>query len=212
MAPQLRVLMVCTGNICRSPAGERLLAVAGDESVSASSAGTGAVVGDPISPLMADLLTGVGVPVDGFAARQLTPQIIEDCDLVLTMASQHRRWVVDRVPGAVRRTFTLLELAHVADAIELPAGLTSAQRLLELVDAAPRLRLRPDVADKLSERVDVPDPYGRDESAYNEALGLIGDAVYRILGLDPTGWLLPVDPGFDEDVELDDQLFDMGAR
>jgi len=210
MTQQFSVLMVCTGNICRSPAAERLLDAAGDGSVMASSAGTAAVVGDPISPVMADLLRASQVPVGGFAARQLTPELIDAADLVLTLSSRHRRWVVDRVPSAVRRTFTLLELAHVADAMLLPSGLTDAERMIQLVEAAPTLRLRPDVASKLSAQIDVPDPYGLGEEVYDQALRLIGDAIYRIIGLDPTGWLAPAEPV--EDGDLDDRLFDMGGR
>jgi protein-tyrosine phosphatase len=184
------MLVVCTGNICRSPAGERLFAVAADRSIVVSSAGTAAMVGYPISPLMADRLVGLGVPVDGFAARQLTPDLIRQADLVLTMEKQQRRWVVDRVPEAVRKVFTLRELAHVADVVgPLSPGLTTAQRLTSLAEVVPQLRLRADVARKITHHLTVQDPYGRDDGTYDKALGQIGDAVYRILGVDPTGWL-----------------------
>ena len=61
------VLFVCTGNVCRSPAAERLLRRDLDEmaggfgglsGVHISSAGTGALVGEPISPPMASLVAG----------------------------------------------------------------------------------------------------------------------------------------------------------
>ena len=50
------ILTVCTGNICRSPAVERLLTRKLGPTVSVSSAGTHALVGHPIAEPMASLL------------------------------------------------------------------------------------------------------------------------------------------------------------
>ena len=79
------VLFVCTGNVCRSPAAERLVrrgidvavgGIAGLSGVTVSSAGTWALVGEPISPPMAALIAGDGADAKGFAARQLTADIV----------------------------------------------------------------------------------------------------------------------------------------
>ena len=127
MTSPFAVLTVCTGNICRSPAAERLLAarLGAGSGVAVSSAGVGAVVGAPIPPPMAALLSGAGVSPDGFAARQLTAAMLRDSDLVLVLTRGHRARVVDVYPGAVRRTFTLRELARLAAAVgpdALPDG------------------------------------------------------------------------------------------
>ena len=55
------ILTVCTGNVCRSPAVERLLASKLGPTVSVASAGTHALVGHPISEPMAVLLQNSGV-------------------------------------------------------------------------------------------------------------------------------------------------------
>ena len=60
------ILAVCTGNICRSPAVERLLASQVAPSVSVSSAGTHALVGHPISEPMATLLRQAAVEPEPF--------------------------------------------------------------------------------------------------------------------------------------------------
>lgn len=65
------VLCVCTGNICRSPAAERLLAVALGPTVTVASAGTYAMKGDPISPPMDTFVEQAGGSAASFAARQL---------------------------------------------------------------------------------------------------------------------------------------------
>ena len=90
----VRILTVCTGNICRSPVAERLLQAGLDQvqpgSFEVRSAGTRAMVGEPIQPLSADIIRTYGGTPDGFAARQLTPEILRESDLVLTMTARHR--------------------------------------------------------------------------------------------------------------------------
>jgi len=99
----VHVLFVCTGNICRSPTAERLTRAFADEhdlrEVTASSAGTRAVVGYGMEPTAAE----------GFRARQLSPAIVDDADLILAMTTRHRDRVMSESPRAMRRTFTLLE-------------------------------------------------------------------------------------------------------
>lgn len=172
------LLVVCTGNICRSPAAERLLAAAlgPDAGVRVASAGTHAVVGAPVSPPMAELVAGAGATSEGFAARQLARAMVEAAAAVVTMTRRHRAHVVELVPAAVRRTFTLRELARLAAAVDpaaLPPG-PPAERLRALVPlaAAQRGRVRADPADD-----DVEDPYGLDDAAYARSFAQLRPAV-----------------------------------
>jgi protein-tyrosine phosphatase len=68
------ILVVCIGNVCRSPAAERVLRQRLGPTVTAESAGTFGLVGEPISAPVAQLLAERGVNVDGFAARRLSPR------------------------------------------------------------------------------------------------------------------------------------------
>lgn len=186
-----RVLVVCEGNVCRSPAAEVLLrsALGAGAGIEVASAGLGARVGAPVDESVRRLLLGRGVPADG-RARQLTPDLVRAADVVLTMTAAQRGAVVSRVPAAVRRVFVLRELAalaRLADPMDRPEALGSgpeaADRLTALVASAGRLRaLRGPSADD-----DVPDPYGRGEEAHARAFALVTDAVDGLAGfLAPT--------------------------
>ena len=110
-----RVLIVFTGNVCRSPFVERLLRTTlAPGGIEITSAGTGALVGDPIEPRVAKHLLAQGGDPTGFAARQLTPALVAEADLVLTATRRHRSDVVVTHPAAMRYTFTLSDFAHLA--------------------------------------------------------------------------------------------------
>jgi protein-tyrosine-phosphatase len=89
-----RILLVCTGNICRSPLAaallERALTERGIAGIEVSSAGTGAWDGAPVSE--GAYLVGLerGLDLSGHRARLLTRELVEGADLVLTMARHHR--------------------------------------------------------------------------------------------------------------------------
>src|SRR5919107_4650993 len=122
--PVFTVLLVCTGNICRSALGERLgrayLAdVLGEDAgaVRLVSAGVQAVVGSAMHPDSALVLRGLGGSPDGFVARQLVDDMAIDADLTLTMTRQHRRTVLRGAPRALSRTFTLREAADLVELV-----------------------------------------------------------------------------------------------
>jgi sulfate adenylyltransferase len=113
----MRVLFVCTANICRSAYAEVLARhVLGPGSgLAVASAGT---YGLPAQPLNPDI--GVHLPVgadpSGFASRRVTRADVEGADLVLAMEASHRRFLLDEFPAAFRRVFLLGQFAEaVAD-------------------------------------------------------------------------------------------------
>jgi protein-tyrosine phosphatase len=170
------ILCVCTGNICRSPVAERLLANRLGPSVEVSSAGTFGPVGSPIAEPMARRLRSAGVSPDSFAARRLLASMARSVDLVLALTKAHRGAVVELMPAVVRRSFTLLEFARLLEDLapgELPDG-TPAARLAVAVPLLAGRRSRSPASD------DVEDPFGRPEAAYERAFIEIDEAVDRI--------------------------------
>ena len=174
-----RILVVCTGNICRSPAVERLLAarLAGAD-VEVTSAGTRAVVGAPVSAPMVPLVRAAGASVEGFAARQLTVDQIREADLVIAATRGHRSAIVELVPAVVRRTFTLLELARLVAHVD-PQVLHAAGTPGDRVRALPQLAAA--VRHVAGQGVDdVEDPINGSDAVYQASFDQIAPAVGTI--------------------------------
>jgi protein-tyrosine phosphatase len=91
------VLVVCVGNICRSPVGERMLRAA-LPGLRIDSAGIGAVVGAPADPVAAAVAAARGVSLEGHVARQFDAALAAQYDLILTMEPGHRREIARLVP------------------------------------------------------------------------------------------------------------------
>lgn len=186
MGNEFRILTVCTGNVCRSPAAEILLRRGLGHGVVVESAGTQALVDRPLDPVMADTLAPLGVTGDGFAARLLEPEMIERADLVLAMTREHRSAVVTLVPTAMRRTFTLAEFAGLLEAWEEDGRVRPfytvrvPDRLREFMAVAARLRGRVRPAAETDH--DIPDPFMLAPEVYRDSVEQIAAAVGTIVG------------------------------
>lgn len=117
-----KILLVCTGNICRSPLAaalmQRALAERGVDGIAVSSAGTGAWDGAPVSE--GAYLVGLeqGLDLSAHRARLLTRDLVEQSELILTMARHHRARVDEL--GGEGRVFVLGEYAsREGDAAEV---------------------------------------------------------------------------------------------
>lgn len=93
-----RVMVVCVGNICRSPLGERVLQ-AGLPGVTVTSAGIGALVGHAADPLAAEVAAEHGISLDGHVARQFTAELGGTQDLILVMEPGHKVEITRLAPA-----------------------------------------------------------------------------------------------------------------
>jgi protein-tyrosine phosphatase len=199
-----QVLVVCTGNICRSPMAEgflrelfhdRLEAAADDgdvESIHVSSAGTAAWDGSRATGEAIEAAADREADIRDHRARRLAAHHLVQADLVLAMATEHRDTADRLAPTAAPRTFTAKELAQLLDALPGPApeGPT-------ITDPAALLRARVAQADALridgfeGNRfdLDVVDPIGLSMDTYRavawELDKLCTDLVDGLLGKAP---------------------------
>jgi protein-tyrosine phosphatase len=179
------VLHVCMGNICRSPMAERLLARAvrdraGDntgELLRSLSAGTGGWhEGEQMNPPAARLVRARRGSDDGFVARKLRGDFIDEADLILTATADQYDYVVALRPDAVGRTFVLGEFGRLLGAVDrsaLPPAEAKPEavhaRGAAIVKAVARLRGddQPQGAD------DLDDPWGRGDQTFQR----VGDEI-----------------------------------
>jgi len=169
------ILVVCIGNVCRSPVAERLLRSRLDgllgerrDAVTVESVGVRALVGNPVDALSSQELARLGGSAEGFAARQLTQAHMLQADLVLTMTIELRSRVLEEAPSALRRTFTLTEFAELVEGVipESPRELVA--------DAAQRR------SSAVLDDYDVADPIGGSAELHREVAVVIDDAVRRV--------------------------------
>ena len=175
MADEARILIVCTGNICRSPFIERLLQHQLDQRRPGSgqrilvhSAGTGALVGSPMDQRAAAQLVEHGGDPAGFRARDLTPDLIAESALVLTATREHRGKVAVMYPKALRQVFTLCDFADLvedADGLKNRVTPTNPQAWVREVihEAAARRGLKPPL--ELAQ-ADIVDPFRRKDEVF----------------------------------------------
>jgi protein-tyrosine phosphatase len=179
------VLHVCMGNICRSPMAERLLdravrdRIGGDGAkvVRSVSAGTGGWhEGEEMNPPAARQVRGRGGSVDGFEARKLRGDYLDEADLILTATADQYDYVVALRPAAAGHTFVLGEFGRLLGAID-PSGLPAAGTGADAVQArgeaivAAVARLRDEDGPRPED--DLDDPWGRGDQTFQR----IGDEI-----------------------------------
>lgn len=188
----LHILVVCTGNICRSPLAAQILTTRlGSQDASVSSAGTHAREGTPPTPDTLLIGRRLGLPADRgswHTSRLLNESLLRKADLVLTMTRDHRRMVVEMCPASSRYTFTIREFGRLGvslsdddllDAVSFPARNqieTSGGRLAAVLQIlASRRGLTPPPL--CPEDYDVIDPFGRSVQTYERAASEMAQGV-----------------------------------
>lgn len=103
-----RVLVVCEGNICRSPLACAMLAQALPD-IGFSSAGTHALVGEGADPLVLEMARERGVQLEKHVATALTDEQVRAADLILTMTKVQRKQIEQAWPYARGKVYRLNE-------------------------------------------------------------------------------------------------------
>lgn len=129
----LMILLVCTGNTCRSPMAEVMcrkmiadrlgctMAELNDRGVMVMSAGISAMMGARPSPEAVSVMSRLGLPLADHESQPLTAHLVRHADIIWTMTRSHRQAIVAQWPEASPRTFVLgHDQSDIADPIGGP--------------------------------------------------------------------------------------------
>jgi len=124
-----RILVVCTGNICRSPMAEGFLreAIAADPHLRARgieirSAGIHGWDGSPASTLAVEVMRQREVEISGHRSQPMSEELAAWADLILTMTAAQRTWIQHAFPEADGKVMRLAEYSGGTGDIGDPYG------------------------------------------------------------------------------------------
>jgi len=147
------VLLVCTGNSCRSIMAEgilkKYLKELGKDDIEVTSAGVHAIDGARPTRETIEVMKKEGVDVSGFRSKALSDELIKKADLILVMTTYHMDEIIARSPDAASKIHMVKQF-----------GINREEQACEDLDIA--------------------DPIGMDESFYEEILSVLRKEMGRI--------------------------------
>lgn len=147
------VLLICTGNSCRSIMAEgmlkKYLKELGKDDIEVMSAGVHAIDGINPTKETIEVMNEEGVDVSGFKSRALTNELIKKADIILVMAGHHIDDIITRIPAAASKIHLLKQFGTKCET-------------------------------SVCEDLDIADPIGRDKNFYEEVRSAIKKEMKRI--------------------------------
>lgn len=129
-------MMVCVGNICRSPMAEAILQHYNPD-VNVYSSGLSALAGKPEDPHTKQVLSSVGIEIE-HVAQQINSVLVKNADIILTMEDRHVQAIISQFPES---------------------------------------RGKVHLIGKWQSNKQIPDPYKKDITAFQESYALINDGL-----------------------------------
>lgn len=118
--PCSSILVLCEGNLCRSPIAAGLLQNALGPGFRVASAGLAARAGCPPDPEAVRLMAGRDLDISGHASRPVTPAMVLEAGLILVMDPRQKDWCTALAPTARGRVFLLGHWRNPPEAIDDP--------------------------------------------------------------------------------------------
>jgi len=123
------ILFVCTGNICRSPMAEGLFRemTRSRGNIEVSSAGVGAVRGQPPSPHSVTVLKPLGIDISKIRSRPLTGAIVEEATAIFAMTRGHLDMILTFFPEAAEKAHLLTDFQKNVRNADIPDPIGGSQ-------------------------------------------------------------------------------------
>lgn len=186
----MNILLVCTGNTCRSPMAEAMLhqfVQEGNLNVQVRSAGVSAMDGAGISKHAIDALREHSIEATGMTSTPLSDQEVQWADLILTMTNGHKQVIVQYYPEALDRTYTLKEF--VEDEAEVMHLINTLQA--KIADWQTRIAMGEQMPEReklilmeMQRRIpnfDISDPYGGSLEVYRACAAEIRQSLHKLV-------------------------------
>lgn len=121
---KMNVLIVCTGNTCRSPMGEGILKsmIKNGDNINVLSAGVFAADGERASKNAVIALSDMNIDISGHVSHSVNSDVVDEADLILTMTNSHKSALLTMYPEAQGKTYTVCEYAGINGEIADPYG------------------------------------------------------------------------------------------
>ncbi len=134
----MRILFLCTANVCRSPAAEHymrhLLARFEVPSVQVESAGILEMNSAPADPVVRKEMAGRGVDLSSHGSRRATAEILAGADEIVVMEKRHRAWIREHHPDQLKKVSLIREPDAKSDLHDPSGGTIKDYRVaLELL-------------------------------------------------------------------------------
>jgi protein arginine phosphatase len=172
VSAHMKILFVCTGNVCRSPMAEGFLRHEAQQrglKLDVKSTGTHAWHGRAATIDGRRVMNEMGVSIDDHRTLELDQNLVDWADLIIGMSREHARDTIRAFPEAERKTYTMKGL------LELLPSLPAYDDTVAWLDAAYAERER---ADALAMQ-DIDDPIGEREAAYRRVASEIRELIER---------------------------------
>lgn len=137
------ILFICTGNICRSPIAEALWkkywhhqSPITNHQSPASSAGLLGIDGHPAHPLAQEVAEERGLDLAKHRARTVTPNLLMNADLILTMEIDHQEWIQTKMPILQGKTLLLGHWRNLEITDPMNGGREAFERVAQQIEDA----------------------------------------------------------------------------
>ena len=168
----MKILFVCTGNVCRSPMAEGFLRYEAERrnlDIETRSTGTHAWNGRAATIEGRKVMNEHGVSIDDHRTIELNADLVRWADLLIGMSREHVRDTVRTFPEAMDKTYTMKGL------LEILGSLPPYTQTVAWLDAAASMRQRAESIDD----ADIDDPIGEREAAYRRVAAEVRELIER---------------------------------